>query len=118
MITVQNLRQSNLSLPPLTHQRVQELKQTPKGQRIMQEAFQAFPDLIKSLTNALQEKLDQYSSTRTLGADFSEGPTLETLVEEYQFLEFVQFVMFLKFKDEKNKEASGHTPGSLQANRA
>ena len=116
MIKNPNFRPSGVSLPPLTHQRVQELKQTPKGQRIMQEAFNAFPELVKSLTNALQEKLNSFTKTRLAQNSQQEGLTLNDLVEEYQFLEFVQFIMFVKWKEEKNKQTSRYLPGNLQAN--
>ncbi|RAJ78995.1 hypothetical protein CLV59_10655 [Chitinophaga dinghuensis] len=114
MIKDPNSRPTGISLPPLTHQRVQELKQTPKGQRIMQEAFHAFPELVKSLTSALQEKLNSFTKARTTQTASLEGLSLDALVEDYQFLEFVQFIMFIKWKEEKNKH-NGYLPGNLQA---
>ncbi len=115
MIKDPNSRPNCISLPPLTHQRVQELKETPKGQHIMQEAFNAFPELVKSLTNALQEKLNSFTKARTGQTGSMDGLSLDALVEDYQFLEFVQFIMFVKWKEEKNRHDSGYLPGNPQA---
>ncbi|NLR66977.1 hypothetical protein HGH92_21900 [Chitinophaga varians] len=104
MITGRKHQQTAVTLPSLTHQRIQELKQTPKGQHIMQEAFQVFPELVKSLTAALQEKLTRFEQARTKDAGSPEGLTLNTLVDDYQFLEFVQHIMFVKWREEKNKQ--------------
>lgn len=116
MITGQNFQQTGVSLPPITHQRIQELKQTPKGQRIMQEAFAVFPDLVKSLTSALQEKLTCFEVARTTPNGYPEGLTLGTLVDDYQFLEFVQHIMFVKWREEKNKQPRSYFPGDTQVN--
>jgi len=82
----------------------------------MQETFNAFPELVKSLTNALQEKLNSFTKARTSQTGNQEDLSLDALVEEYQFLEFVQFIMFVKWKEEKNKQSSQYLPGNLQAN--
>lgn len=112
-MTGQKFPQTGVSLPSLTHQRIQELKQTPKGQRIMQETFQVFPELVKSLTAALQEKLTRFEQARMKKAGSPEGLTLSTLVDDYQFLEFVQHIMFVKWREEKNK---AYYPGVTQVN--
>ncbi|NSL86034.1 hypothetical protein ECE50_004275 [Chitinophaga sp. Mgbs1] len=116
MISDQNFKQPGVSLPPLTHQRIGELKQTPQGQRIMQEQFTAFPGLIKSLTHALQEKLTAFEKARTTAAALPKELTTDALIADYQFLEFVQHIMFLKWREEKNNQAGRHFPGNLQAN--
>lgn len=103
MMTGQTSQQTGVSLPPLTHERLQELKQTPKGQRIMQEAFQVFPELVRSLTANLQEKLTRYEQARVKSTGSPDGLTLSMLVDDYQFLEFVQHIMFVKWREEKNK---------------
>ncbi|QJB32501.1 hypothetical protein HF329_14685 [Chitinophaga oryzae] len=113
MTTGQESRQNNVSLPPLTHERLQELKQTPQGQRIMQEAFQVFPELVKSLTANLQEKLTRYEQARTKSTGIPDGLTLSMLVDDYQFLEFVQHIMFVKWREEKN---SRYYPVDKQVN--
>ncbi|WP_143305835.1 hypothetical protein [Chitinophaga vietnamensis] len=112
----QNFQPNGVTLPPLTHQRIQELKQTPEGQRIMQEAFTAFPELVRSLTNALQEKLTFLEQARSTRVARPEGMSLNTLIDDYQFLEFVQHIMFVKWREEKNKQASRYFPGNTQVN--
>ncbi|MBV7529661.1 hypothetical protein [Chitinophaga sp. sic0106] len=104
MMTVAQFKQSGVPLPALTHQRVQELKQTPKGQHIMSQPFTAFPHLLESLTNGLQEKLVSFEWSQISQTGQQEGLTLEGLKEDYQFLEFVQFIMFVKYTEE-NKRA-------------
>lgn len=113
MITGRKLQQTSVTLPPLTHQRIQELKQTPMGQRIMQETFQVFPELVQSLTASLQEKLTRFEQARTKNTGSPEGLTLNMLVDDYQFLEFVQHIMFVKWREEKNKQ---YYPGDTQVN--
>ncbi|SHM80943.1 hypothetical protein SAMN05444266_111109 [Chitinophaga jiangningensis] len=107
MMTVEQFKQSGVPLPALTHQRVQELKQTPKGQHIMMQPFAAFPAMLESLTNGLQDKLLSFEWGQISQTTRQEGLTLEGLKEDYQFLEFVQFIMFVKYTEEnRRKKAS------------
>ncbi|MBC9914947.1 hypothetical protein [Chitinophaga varians] len=112
-MTGRKIPQTDVTLPPLTHQRIQELKQTPMGQRIMRETFQVFPELVKSLTAALQEKLTRFEQARIKDTGSPEGLTLNMLVDDYQFLEFVQHIMFVKWREEKNRQ---YYPGDTQVN--
>lgn len=113
MTVGQTFQMTGTAFPALTHQRIQELKQTPKGQLIMNEAFAAFPELVKSMTSSLQEGLSRYEETRKReGRSPDQQQTLAALIEDYQFLEFAQHIMFIKWREEKKR----FLPGSYQAN--
>jgi|GEM_PF-1781952 len=107
MMTVEQFKKSGVPLPALTHQRVQELKQTPKGQHIMEQPFHAFPAMLQSLTTGLQDKLVSYEWGQFSQTGKKDGLALEGLKEDYQFLEFVQFIMFVKYTEENRKKKQG-----------
>ncbi|NIG54895.1 hypothetical protein [Chitinophaga sp. Cy-1792] len=115
MSVSQHLHQDALSLPKLTHQRVQELKQTGKGQRIIQEPFATLPFLVKSLTRIFEGKLHLFERARATNSACPEGITTDSLVEDYEFLEFVQFIMFTKWTEEQGASHTEIAYGQLRA---
>ncbi|MFB6453983.1 hypothetical protein ACE38W_01835 [Chitinophaga sp. Hz27] len=111
----QSINPPGASLPSLTHQRVQELKETTKGQRITQEPLATLPFLVKSLTKVFEGKLNLFEKALAAKTACPEGITSASLVEEYEFLEFVQYIMFVKFTEEKPANNQAVHYGQLRA---
>lgn len=95
-----------IKVPELTHQRIQELKQTKKGQLIMKVAVASFPELLRFMTDTLNEQISRYEQLKQQGENIdSRKLMLITLLDDYLFLEFAHHVMFLKWREEKAGQA-------------
>ncbi|MBO9731347.1 MAG: hypothetical protein J7623_22095 [Chitinophaga sp.] len=96
-----------IKMPELTHQRMQELKLTPKGKLITATQMDAFPGLLKVMETALLEQLAQYDELRSSNADSTQRKLLlMNMLEDHLYWEFAYQVMFTKWREQKINLAS------------
>lgn len=62
-----------IKMPVLTHQKIQELTQTPKGKLINGTPFSTFPTLLDSMEKALLAQLAQFDHLKSAGIDSPKG---------------------------------------------
>lgn len=96
-----------IKMPELTHERMQELKQTPKGKLITGTDLDAFPGLLKLMESSLQEQLAQYDHMHRTGQDSRKRKLLlMEMLDDQLYWEFAYHVMFLKWREQKISKAS------------
>jgi uncharacterized membrane protein len=96
-----------IKMPELTHQRMQELKQTPKGKLIIGTGIDTFPDLLKLMEFSLLEQLAQYDHMKSTGGDSAKRKMLlMEMLDDHLYWEFAWQVMFIKWREQKVSKAS------------
>jgi hypothetical protein len=96
-----------IKMPELTHERMQELKQTPKGKLITGTDIDAFPGLLKLMESSLHKQLAQYDHMQRTGQDSAKRKLLlMEMLEDHLYWEFAYHVMFLKWREQKVSKAS------------
>lgn len=96
-----------IKMPELTHERMQELKQTPKGKLITDTGIDAFPDLLKLMETSLHEQLAKYDQMKRTGQDSAKRKLLlMEMLEDHLYWEFAYHIMFIKWREQKVSKAS------------
>lgn len=96
-----------IKMPELTHQRMQEMKQTPKGKLITATQMDTFPSLLQVMESSLLEQLAQYDDLRNSHADSTQRKLLLiNMLEDHLYWEFAYQIMFMKWREQKVNLAS------------
>ena len=96
-----------IKMPTLTHERIQELKQTPKGKLITGMEIDSFPGLLKVMESSLLEQLSRYDLMKQSGQDSTKRKLLlMEMLDDHLYWEFAYHVMFLKWREQKMNKAS------------
>lgn len=96
-----------IKMPELTHQRIQELKQTPKGKLITATSMDAFPGLLKTMEASLHEQLAKYEGMKLTGQNGSARKLLlMEMLDDHLYWEFAYHMMFIKWREQQISKAS------------
>lgn len=96
-----------IKMPELTHQRILELKQTPKGKLITATTIDAFPGLLKMMEAALHEQLAKYDQMKRTGQESAERKLLlMEMLDDHLYWEFAYHMMFIKWREQQLSKAS------------
>lgn len=94
-------------MPVLTHEKIQELTQTPKGKLISGTPFAAFPALLANMESALLQQLALYDRLKHAAADSdSRKMLLLEMLEDHLYLELAHYIQFIKWREQQVSKAS------------
>lgn len=98
---------SGIKMPELTHQKIQELTQTPKGKLITNTVFSAFPALLEGMEKALLAQLAQFDLLKNAGLDTPKRKMLLLeMLDDHLYLEFAHYIQFIKWREQQISKAS------------
>lgn len=96
-----------IKMPTLTHDRIQELKLTPKGEMILNTDMEAFPSLLKMMETSLIEQLAQYELMIRNSQDaIKRKMKLLEMLDDHLYWEFAYHMMFIKWREQQLPKAS------------
>ncbi|RFS19346.1 hypothetical protein DVR12_24260 [Chitinophaga silvatica] len=99
-----------VKMTALTHQKAQVLRDTTRGQQILQTSLSDLPALLKAMEHSLQEGLTIVEKEKGI----EKKELLASLLDDHLYWEFGYYILFLKWRESNMAKTGCPAPADVK----